>query len=100
MKWKRQIKNNLSFKIDFFSGALQKFVMDANGEEEEESKTKHEELGAKEEEGNETGIIDLKFIFHLNYFHGSGLISSEGLPPYAGRWPLKEHSHGWTAWIA
>ena len=67
MNWKRQTKNNLSFKIDFFSGALQKFVMDANGEEEE-SKPKHEEPGAKEEEGNETGIVDLKFIFHLNLF--------------------------------
>ena len=41
--------------------------MDANGEEEE-SKPKHEEPGAKEEEGNETGIIDLKFIFHFNFF--------------------------------
>ena len=47
-------KNNLSLKINVFSGALQKFVMDANGKEEE-SKPKHEEAGAKEEEGNETG---------------------------------------------
>ena len=48
-------KNNLGLKINvFFSGALQKFVMDANGKEEE-SKPKHEEAGAKEEEGNETG---------------------------------------------
>ena len=62
MKWKWQTKNNLSFKIDFFSGSLQKFVKDANGEEEE-SKPKHEEPPAKEEEGIETGIIGSKFIF-------------------------------------
>ena len=54
IKWKRWTKNNLSFKINVFSGALQKFVIDANGKEEE-SKPKHEEAGAKEEEGNETG---------------------------------------------
>ena len=39
-------------------------MKDANGEEEE-SKPKHEEPGAKEEEGNETSITNLKFIFIL-----------------------------------
>ena len=60
--------------------------MDANGEEEK-SKPKHEEPGAKEEEGNETGIINLKFIFHLMYkfffhiFSAISLISLEDLLP-------------------
>ena len=56
--------------------------MDANGEEEE-SKPKHEEPGAKEEEGNETGIIDLKFIFNFNFFHANALVSLEGSLPCA-----------------
>ena len=62
--------------------------MDANGEEEK-SKPKHEEPGAKEDEGNETGIINLKFIFHLMYkfffhiFSAISLISLEDLLPYA-----------------
>ena len=39
----------------FCSGSLKKFVMDANGEQEGESKPKQDEPGSKEEEGNETG---------------------------------------------
>ena len=53
---KSQILRDVISKLIFLLGALQKFELDARGEQEEKNKGKHEEPGSKEEEGNETGL--------------------------------------------
>ena len=53
---KSQILRDVISKLIFFLGALQKFELDARGEQVEKNKGKHEEPGSKEEEGSETGL--------------------------------------------
>ena len=49
------------------SGALQKFVMDVNGEEESTPQAKHDEPSPMEEEEHNTGNKQLFLIFLVHF---------------------------------